>query len=581
MSTRHAILISNSKYSIAGFDLDSPDNDIAAIENSLLCRGFTVDKYSNVDANGFDAIFNGISNDNQFGLMLIYYAGHAIEVNGMGYLLPVDLPECAPYFIAAYSFSVDRVLKSLENTAKIKIVVLDSCRNSVRGWEENDYIGFANRVGHQPEIMDYQNVAIAYSTSSGAVAYDGDGISHYAHHLSKYILKHRISIDEVFKNVGALVTQTPPHNQRPWFYSSLNESITFSDLPEYEYLHCVRTPLSGFAISLHYLNRQQVVCGGKTSLYAVNGTEHRPVVHFDDNIIGVEYSDTTGYVVVTDTGRVVSGTFDYAPDFDFSLYVCSKISADGRYIALIATEEIVIVDNKTNSAEKIQSKGEVFYSANFIDNETLWVGTTHGIRIVSCRDKGLTSCAVDIDDALYVYCIEKIDEDIIALSCSVGMILFVNKADYQVINKISVGKTVRTISARRDSIINITTDDEIVHNFLYKPWLIDKDGLALLGQHLHGNNLIYLKASPVDAILIAASDEGIIYFIDRRNFDVYHSIIAGTYSNKIQGISFEHDGTILVLTDDGYVHYYSRGDADYRQAIKYIDDPDFRINKHC
>ncbi|MGC1001023.1 caspase family protein, partial [Pantoea agglomerans] len=81
--------------------------------------------------------------------------------------------------------------------------------------------------------------AIAYSTSSGQKAYDGIGISHYARSLSEQMLQHRINIDDVFKNVGALVTKTPPHNQRPWFYSSLNESLTFSDLPEYHYINTI------------------------------------------------------------------------------------------------------------------------------------------------------------------------------------------------------------------------------------------------------------------------------------------------------------------------------------------------------
>lgn len=116
------------------------------------------------------------------------------------------------------------------------------------------------------------------------------------------------------------------------------------------------------------------------------------------------------------------------------------------------------------------------------------------------------------------------------------------------------------------------TDNETINNFIYKPWLIDKNGLGVIKEHLIGNDIIYLKSSPMDPILIAASDEGVIYFIDRRDFSMYHSISIGGGNYKINGISFEEDGTMLILTNDGNVYYYSRGEADYKQAIKYIDD---------
>lgn len=53
---------------------------------------------------------------------------------------------------------------------------------------------------------------------------------------------------------------------------------------------------------------------------------------------------------------------------------------------------------------------------------------------------------------------------------------------------------------------------------------------------------------------------------------MYHSINISTFDNRINGISFDEKGTVLILTADGNVHYYFRGEADYGQAIKYIDD---------
>lgn len=572
VSKKHAILISNSVYSIPDFNLDTPNNDIAAIKESVVKRGFSVDEYYNVNASDFDDIFNTLPTSTIGDFILIYYAGHAIEINGQGYLLPIDLPNFSPFMVASYAYPVDGILKVINSSDNIKIIVLDSCRSTVPSWTSQDFSSFADIVGHVPDIMNYQNVVIAYSTSSGDIAYDGEGMSCYARSFSEQMLRHRISIDDVFKNVGALVTKTPPHSQRPWYYSSLNEKLTFSDLPEYHYIHTIKIPLSGIVSNLYYLNGHQVVLGGKTAAYSLNGMEYQPLVSIKTEIIGLDHSDSIGYVLVTSDGGVVSNSFSYAPNFDFNCFNCIKISPSGRYTALIGSEEIVVVYNFVKKAKRITAIRDNYYTAFFINDTTLWVGTCHGIKVVSITNESVVDNDVVLKHALYIYCIERVNSGTIALSCSDGKVYFVNEADLNIIDEICLGESVRTVSARRDSIINITSDNETINKFIYRPWLLEKDALDLLRGHLGGNDIIYIKHSPVDPILIAASDEGIVYFIDSRDFSMYHSINVGSMNHKIQGLSFETDGTILILTADSNVHYYSRGEADYRQAIKYIDD---------
>ncbi|MGC1028345.1 caspase family protein [Pantoea agglomerans] len=573
MDRKHAVLISNSKYSLAGYDLDTPDNDIASIENSIISRGFTVEKHFNVAADGFGNIFETLSRDNYYDLLFFYYSGHAIEIRGKGYLLPVDLPDLIPFLVASYAFSVDKIVKSLESTTKTKIIILDSCRIGINGWSDTQLTDFESNLENKNDfVVSYQNVAIAYSTSSGAEAYDGNGISHYARSLSEQMLKHRINIDDVFKNVGALVSKIPPHNQRPWFYSSLNESLTFSDLPEYHYTHSIRVPLSGVKTNLECLNGQLVIFGENVKIYTLNGALCQSIFNAKNGIVGLDYSLTTSYIIATINGDIISESFRCNSPIDNESLVCIKVSQDGRFSALVGTTQIAILDNITRNYEVIDSCHDNFFSARFVDDANLWVGAVNGLKVITFSDRIESVADINIDGALYVYSMDAIEANTIALSCSGGKIIYIDKNDFHIVNNTFLGETVRTVSARRGSIFNFVNDSEIMDNFIYRPWLIGNEDLDFLVGNLSSNNILYIKSSPIDPILIAASDEGVVYFIDRRDFKMYHSINISTFDNRINGISFDEKGTVLILTADGNVHYYFRGEADYGQAIKYIDD---------
>lgn len=572
MSKRHAILISNSVYDLEDLNLETPDNDIAAVEHSLLSRGFTVDKYHNLKIQCFENIFENLRNSPKYELLFFYYSGHALEINGRGYLLPVDLSGKTAYQIAMYTYHLDKLLMAIEKKAKAKVVVLDSCRNRVGGWEDNDYTSFASHIGFEPNIDTYKNLAIAYSTSSGAKAFEGQGISLYAKNLSEYILKHNIGIDDVFKTIGAKVTKLSPADQRPWFYSCLDESLTFGDLPNYEYVHAIRTPFSGEEIGISLLDRKQVVYGNFHAIFAVNQTYAYNIYKLKEEIIlGVDYSSNTGLVLAIDDNSILVGNTRVNPDFDFRNFRCIQVSPNGKYTILVGMTEFVILDNINFIEHKEVIYSDNLYVAKFIDDYTVWIGSDNGVHSVSLAGNGIVYNNVDIDSLLYVYAIDVIDSETVTLSCSSGNIFFVNNKTFEVKRVLSLGETVRSFSTRRDSLIHITNDDQLIQDFLYKPWTLDRDANSFLKEHLSDNAMVFIKVSPIDPLIVAASDEGILYFIDYRTFDAYETISVGTPQNKIQGVSFEPDGNILILTNDGFVHFYCRGETDHKQAVKYVD----------
>jgi uncharacterized caspase-like protein len=61
---------------------------------------------------------------------LIYYAGHGLEVAGINYLLPTDAQLARESHVQDEAISLDRVLDKVRGARKLRLVILDACRNN-------------------------------------------------------------------------------------------------------------------------------------------------------------------------------------------------------------------------------------------------------------------------------------------------------------------------------------------------------------------------------------------------------------------------------------------------------------------
>src|SRR6478752_4645419 len=61
---------------------------------------------------------------------VVYYAGHGIEVDGANYLIPVDAVLERDRDIYDEALSLERVLVAVEPAKKLRLVILDACRDS-------------------------------------------------------------------------------------------------------------------------------------------------------------------------------------------------------------------------------------------------------------------------------------------------------------------------------------------------------------------------------------------------------------------------------------------------------------------
>jgi uncharacterized caspase-like protein len=60
----------------------------------------------------------------------VYYAGHGIEVDGTNYLVPVDAKLKRDVDAEDEAISLDRVLKIVEPAGRLRLVILDACREN-------------------------------------------------------------------------------------------------------------------------------------------------------------------------------------------------------------------------------------------------------------------------------------------------------------------------------------------------------------------------------------------------------------------------------------------------------------------
>ena len=166
---------------------------------------------------------------------LVYYAGHGIEIDGMNYLIPVDAvletDKKAPF----ETVSLDSVMKAVEGAQKLKIVILDACRN-------NPFIAEMRTIGSKraihrglgelpkDDLTKDDNSIVAFSAAPGAQAEDGDGEnSPYTTAFLKRV-DENVEIGMLFRKIRDDVRRSTGAGQTPYLSANLTgEEIFLSD----------------------------------------------------------------------------------------------------------------------------------------------------------------------------------------------------------------------------------------------------------------------------------------------------------------------------------------------------------------
>ncbi|HEY0848368.1 MAG TPA: caspase family protein [Bradyrhizobium sp.] len=156
-------------------------------------------------------------------IAVVYYAGHGIEVDGTNYLVPADARLVSDFDIEDETISLDRVLKALDPTKRLKLVILDACRDNPFARTMKRSVA-SRAIGRglakiEPAMSD---TLVAYAAKAGAVAADGDGQnSPFAIALVKHIAEPGLDLRIALGRVRDDVLKATANRQEPFVYGSL------------------------------------------------------------------------------------------------------------------------------------------------------------------------------------------------------------------------------------------------------------------------------------------------------------------------------------------------------------------------
>jgi uncharacterized caspase-like protein len=221
---RVALIIGNSSYDKVA-RLGNPTNDASLMAETLKAAGFdSVDLRRDLNINNMRrALRDFVDKSSDSDVAVVYYAGHGIEVDGVNYLIPVDAVLDRDRDIHDEGLSLERVLVSVDPAKKLRLVILDACRdNPFTRTMKRTLASRAIGRGLAKVEPTSPNTLIAFASKAGSTATDGDGRnSPFTAALVNHITKPGLDIRRAFGYVRDDVLKTTNSRQEPYLYGSL------------------------------------------------------------------------------------------------------------------------------------------------------------------------------------------------------------------------------------------------------------------------------------------------------------------------------------------------------------------------
>jgi hypothetical protein len=223
---RIALVVGNSNYANVP-KLPNPSRDAISVGQMFRDAGF----------NNVDVIINATNIElkrairkfeidaDQADIAVIFYAGHGLEIGGNNYLIPIDARLASDRDADDEAITLDRVVASADGASKLRLIMLDACRdNPFTSLMRRDRKG-SNRVvsaGLGKAEPTSTDTLIAYAAKAGSTAEDGEGQhSPFTSAILRHLTNPGLDIRLAFGRVRDEVMRATGSRQEPFVYGSL------------------------------------------------------------------------------------------------------------------------------------------------------------------------------------------------------------------------------------------------------------------------------------------------------------------------------------------------------------------------
>ncbi|MGE3989901.1 MAG: SUMF1/EgtB/PvdO family nonheme iron enzyme [Pseudorhodoplanes sp.] len=220
---RVALVIGNGAYQHTQ-RLLNPKNDAEDVSAALRRTGFDTIVGLDLDRAGMEnATIRFARAARDADVAIFYFSGHAMQFNGVNYLMPVDASLTDEADLRRMA-RIDEIVADLQQARNLRILVLDSCRDNPLAEQLKRRIGTTRSasIGRGLAKIDSpQGMILAFSTQAGSVAADGRGRnSPYTAAFLKHI-EAAEEIGTVFRRMSADVYEATKRTQLPELSLSL------------------------------------------------------------------------------------------------------------------------------------------------------------------------------------------------------------------------------------------------------------------------------------------------------------------------------------------------------------------------
>lgn len=224
---RAALVIGNAQYAEAL--LANPENDARLVGGTLRTLGFDVELQFNLKTREFKRVlrdFSRMIDDDELALVL-YYAGHGMQIERRNYLLPTDLNLRDEDEVRDEAIDIEEALLSRIDKVRprARIFIIDACRDNPFSTRTRG----ARSAGGLAE-MAAPGALIAFSAAPGRTAEDGPpgGNSVYTRILAQEMLAEGVEVEEMMKAVRVKVLRETRERQLPFLNTSMVTNFYFN-----------------------------------------------------------------------------------------------------------------------------------------------------------------------------------------------------------------------------------------------------------------------------------------------------------------------------------------------------------------